>query len=1006
VNQRHLFFLIFTLSGFSGLIYESIWSHYLKLFLGHAAYSQTLVLAIFMGGMSFGAWLTSRMGGRIKNMILTYALVEATVGIIALFFHPLFVMLTNWGYDSVIPAIGTGETVKLFQWALAAAMILPQSILLGSTFPLMSSGIIRRFPDHPGKTLAFLYFTNSLGAAIGVLVSGFVLIEWVGLPGAVTVAGILNLVVALIVAPLAMGKIGSVAPETGPALPSDAPPVAEKKIDALTISFFICAFGTGFASFLYEIGWIRMLTQVLGAATHSFELMLSAFILGLAIGGYLIRKRIDSLTDELKTLGLVQLIMAAMALGTVLIYEDLFYVMGDLVGVLQKTDQGYLLFNVASHAICLVVMLPATIFAGMTLPLLTHYLFIKGHGEAAIGKIYAANTIGAILGVMVAVQVVMPWFGLKAVVVTGAAVDVAIGVYFLWRSSSRKSSPLFWPMTAGATAMVLVIGLGGPFDSKVMATGVYLFGSRSFDVDRKILFHKDGKTATVNLSSVSGGADNDVMTLRSNGKPDASIGSKFPTPDEPTQTLLGVIPLSLKSDAKKIAVVGLGSGMTSHTLLHAPWLETVDTIEIEQGIVDAARVIGAKVENIFNDSRSHIVIEDAKTYLTSTQGKYDLIISEPSNPWVSGVSGLFSVEYYARVKRHLAPGGVYAQWFHLYSIDKTLLASVILAVGHHFEDYAIYNTARDDILIIAVPKGKTPLPTGRIFESVAMRAQLGIVGVNSVADISIRLLGTRATLHPFFKTFSLEANSDFFPILDLGATRSRFMQLSASDIGDLQMMAMPVVEAAEGVAPPDAGRKLGNNNVFPRAEVIHIAQRTARILTGERLPGDVDDTISKSTTLKSGLAIANIGSCDQEYAGTIFTANVHEVAGGVIPFLHPSELEPLFNAIEQRPCFKSAGPDLAKWLALYHSLGARDYKQSAALANAMLPDAPEVIRPSPLNDRLLTASMLSHLAVGQPQAVLDLFLRYPLPIAQLPLELRYLVAVASYRVALQKREYY
>ncbi len=213
--SRRTLFAIFTISGFSGLIYESIWSHYLKLFLGHAAYAQTLVLAIFMGGMALGAWLVARSTGRIRNLLVGYALVELLTGILALLFHKVYVGTVDFTFDTAIPALDSAASIAAFKWTLAALLILPQSILLGTTFPLISSGVMRRFPEHSGETLAMLYFTNSLGAALGVLASGFWLIGAVGLPGTVMTAGILNILLALFVWVMARDE-KSVAPAAPP----------------------------------------------------------------------------------------------------------------------------------------------------------------------------------------------------------------------------------------------------------------------------------------------------------------------------------------------------------------------------------------------------------------------------------------------------------------------------------------------------------------------------------------------------------------------------------------------------------------------------------------------------------------------------------------------------------------------------------------------------------------------------------------------------------------------
>ena len=194
-----LLFPLFFVSGFCGLIYESIWSHYLKLFLGHAAYAQTVVLVVFMGGMAIGAWLCGRFASRIRNPLLAYATAEFAIGWCAIAFHRVFVGATDWAYASLLPATCSAESWCLSSWILAAALILPQSILLGTTFPLMTGGILRALPLDPGRRIGLLYFLNSLGAVFGVLASAFVLIPAIGLPGASMTAGLLNVLLALAV---------------------------------------------------------------------------------------------------------------------------------------------------------------------------------------------------------------------------------------------------------------------------------------------------------------------------------------------------------------------------------------------------------------------------------------------------------------------------------------------------------------------------------------------------------------------------------------------------------------------------------------------------------------------------------------------------------------------------------------------------------------------------------------------------------------------------------------
>src|ERR1051326_3478718 len=196
-SARRRFLLgVFVMSGFTGFIYESIWSHYLKLFLGHAAYAQTLALSIFMGGMALGAWLISRYSSRLRQLLWGYLLVEGLIGVLGLLFHRVFVAATEASFATVIPALPAGFAIDLYKWSLGSLLLVPQSVLLGMTFPLISGGIIRRWPARPGETLAVLYFANSLGAAVGVLVGGFLLIALVGLPGTMLTAGLFSAALA------------------------------------------------------------------------------------------------------------------------------------------------------------------------------------------------------------------------------------------------------------------------------------------------------------------------------------------------------------------------------------------------------------------------------------------------------------------------------------------------------------------------------------------------------------------------------------------------------------------------------------------------------------------------------------------------------------------------------------------------------------------------------------------------------------------------------------------
>src|SRR5881397_2510980 len=443
-----LLFALFALSGFTGLIYESVWSHYLRLFLGAAAFAQSFVLAAFMGGMALGAWLASRWSARLKNLLAAYGWIEAAIGVAALIFHESFLLLTQFSLDQVLPALGSPAAVEIYKYSLCAVLIVPQTLLLGMTFPLLSGAVIRRGPEASGHHLAMLYFTNSIGAAAGALAAAFLLIGWLGMPGTMRFAGALNL--ALAAAVLAIARVGE--PGAVAAAPSGGSVPSGSSVVRL---FLAAAFVTGAASFIYEIAWIRMLSLVLGSSFQAFEMMLSAFITGLALGGLWIRRRIDHIADPTRFSGYVQLLMGLLALATIVVYHHSFDWMQWLLGALGRADSSYALFNLGSHAIAFAIMLPATFMAGMTLPLFTHVLMRRGHGERSIGQVYAVNTLGAIVGVLIAVHVLLPHAGLKLGLVIGALLDMTLGALLLRGSMRRRRAESLGAAAVGILAVSL-----------------------------------------------------------------------------------------------------------------------------------------------------------------------------------------------------------------------------------------------------------------------------------------------------------------------------------------------------------------------------------------------------------------------------------------------------------------------------------------------------------------------------------------------------------------------
>jgi spermidine synthase len=968
-KQLTVFFIIFTLSGFSGLIYESIWSHYLKLFLGHAAYAQTLVLAIFMGGLTIGSWLCSRYSVRWKNLLIGYAVAEGVIGLFAMVFHNAFDQAVQISYTGIIPSLNQATFINTYKWALSSLMILPQSILLGMTFPLMSSGIIRLSPQNPGRTISLLYFTNSIGAAIGVLVSGFILIRLIGLPWTMRTAGLINIVLALFVWLLMRGQAAEI-----PVIETEKDGPQEYSDKRWYRFLLFASLVTGSASFIYEIGWIRMLNLVLGSSTHAFELMLSAFIFGLALGALWIQRRIDRISAPVRFLAGVQIAMGLLALFTLLLYGSTFEVMERILKTVSRTDTGYIILNLSMSAIALAVMLPATFCAGMTLPLITFILIKKGHGERSIGAVYAVNTIGAIIGVFFAIHFGMPVLGLNRLITVGAALDITLGLALMWGAAIYISKRVPAVVTALCICAIASVLFLVRFDSYKMASGVYRTGQLLTAKDSELIFHRDGKTATVSLFKYRNGD----ITVSTNGKVDAGINMSplphaKPFPDEPTMVLLGAIPMALHPQATEVATIGFGSGLTTHTLLSNPLIERVDTVEIEKYMIEASNNFRPRVELAYSDPRSRIYIDDAKTFFAGHHKKYDIIISEPSNPWVSGVAGLFSEEFYGQINNYLKKDGLFVQWVQLYEIDSKLVISVLKAIASSYSDYVVYAATEVDMLIIAKKTGVIFKPDHNIFEIPDIAGALKRIKVEGMQDLDIRKIGSKQFLGELLAAFPVKANSDYYPVLDQNAARTRFLRANAQDLLDISHLLLPTLDLMTKTAPSQEVTNVTPSEVFYPSKFAYASKALHdHCMSGrfdqpdEIIPSEIRANILK---FRETFCDCRSGPDQIERFFSLYNASIM-----ITSYLSPHELDAVWDKLGSVPCAASLSAGEKNWIALFRAVGDRDAQAMVRLAKTLLEN--EMLMPQAAEKYLVAAGMAGSLMQGDKLGAHSLWTTY------------------------------
>ncbi|MDR0716738.1 MAG: fused MFS/spermidine synthase, partial [Azoarcus sp.] len=885
---------------------------------------------------------------------------------------------THVSQESILPLLDNAALAHAYQWASAALLILPQSFLLGATFPLLSAGYLRIAPRQDGEVLGGLYFTNSLGAALGALAATFALLPALGLPGTVMTAGALNILVGLgawLVSRMAhegQSASTSTAPPPDAAASSGAPQNSEiRRIGPIMLAATAIS---GATSFVYEIGWVRMLNQALGSSLHSFELMLTAFILGLAFGGLWIRRRASRIADPIAYVGYAQVFMSIAALLSIPVFTQSFHWVGWIMEGLARTENGYTLFELGTALVSLAVMFPAAFFAGMTLPLFTMALLRAGADERAIGRVYAANTLGSILGVVLMVHTLIPFVGVRLGLTLAALIDALLGLYLLRTLSPARLTTGF---VAAAVCMAVTTGISmqlGRVDPLVQAAGVFRTGKARFGENSSVPFLKDGKTATVALYQDTAIQSLSIIT---NGKPDASLTAldRPPTPDEITMIMLGVMPLAAHPAPKDIAIIGWGSGLSTHTLLGSAIPRSVDTIEIEKVMYDAARAFGLRVARAYKDPRSHVHIDDARTFLSTGSRQYDAILSEPSNPWVSGVANLFTAEFYRFMKRHLKEDGILVQWLHTYEINDSLVSTMLAALVSEFPDTEIYIVNDGDMLIMA-PKGKLSTPFGEApWRETALRAELNRVGLGHPDEIALRRIGSAEVIRQYVKLFSAAIHSDYYPNVALEAPLARYQKQDANFMSNLVVNGLPVLDILDCRKPVRAGAQ----NVINQGSTFSMKRFWALQVTDAILQGRLSDTFKQNAPPTEISTIHYALSLVRQTASLDTPAQVKEWSAALstlATFIGALPAEDLQDVWTPTPAWLPASvakhPVAVALLRVYAATAARDPQAMLDEAESLLA-MPEANDLSPASrEEIHTISMLGALGTGDNAKALAL----------------------------------
>ena len=719
-------------SGVAALCDEILFTHCLGIFLGHDSHASLVVLVAFMGGLALGnAWLGRLADRWSRRPLILFALLEALIGTYALAF-PWVIGWTKKHYISLAGDIDSSSPALLgLKLAVAMFTVLPATILMGGTLPALVRSFSR---DDSGLEhgIARCYALNSLGGVVGCLLADFLLIPQLGLQHSFGASAGINLGAAVV--SLGFGNsFGLLKDRTERRDRSHPSPLPEwsGNLRELKLVLWVAAL-SGAVAMVYEVAWMRLLALCLGSTTHAFSLMLAAFIIGLSAGAAWISLRPSRMTG-FEWLRRLHWGIGCLVAGSLPLYGMLPYWFGRATAFLKPDLASYPVHVLIQATVCLLVMFPAAFLMGAVLPVATRLATTRlASSGATLGRVFAWNTIGAVVGAGVTALLLLPQLGLAAVFGIGIGLNLAAAILSS-APVTREDRPRWIPgLTSslgrmGAIVLVLIgcLALTRSIFSESWNQSLTLGLWRnpgsvsSIQEFRRVmgqyhlLFHRDGTGSTVSVNGWNDGS-REQLNLRVNGKPDASTAG-----DMATQLLLGHLPMILHEGASRALVIGLGSGITSGAMLRHPSLKKLATVEISPEVAEAARLFSSWNHQVLSDPRMHLAIEDARSYLERSSARYDVIVSEPSNPWMSGVAGLFTQEFYQDCRSHLASGGLMVQWVHLYDNQQEALDMVVRTLATVFPRISIWQSQTRDLILIASIE-----PQGTNLQSMLTRASL------------------------------------------------------------------------------------------------------------------------------------------------------------------------------------------------------------------------------------------------------------------------------------------
>ncbi|MDP3921076.1 MAG: fused MFS/spermidine synthase [Candidatus Omnitrophota bacterium] len=780
------------MSGLCGLVYEIAWLKVMSLVFGNTTFATSTVLSSYMAGLGLGALYFGKKIDAKGEPVATYGLLEAGVGFYALITPLIWKLIDGLNivfYHGVDPEF---MQASLFKFIVAFTVLFIPSFLMGGTLPVVSKFFVRQKRDT-ARYVGLLYALNTLGAVIGVLFSGFYAIYALGLWQTVLLTGAINFMI--------YGVCCYYAPEAAAvddeAQSQASPPAAGQQ--SVKAPVLLCLFSlSGAVSMIYEVGWTRVMATVLGSSVYAFSVMLATFLLGIALGSFLFSVFSKRFKADLMTFSALQMLTALSSLIGINFFDDIPYF---FIQLFVWARGNSLVLEFGRFLLCSAVMFMPTLMIGAAFTCFIHIYRRTAAIGTEVGAAYFFNTIGAILGSALTGFLIIPAIGIQKTLLTAGLINAGVGVtaFFLHRPN------FVWKRLAAGTSLFLAVGIAvslvKPWNLSVMDSSDSVTKpwksvglsheefQRNF-LNRGTLFHKDGPSATV---SVTRARDNIALTV--NGKTDASDG------DALTQYYLGHLPMLLHPNPKKVLIIGLGSASTLAAAASHP-AEVLHVVELEPAVVEASEFFLFMNRNVLRDPRVKLFVNDGRNALLVRPDLYDIIISEPSNPWMAGVANLFSLENFQTMSSRLKPGGVACQWLHAYNMGSEDIATIVRTFSEAFAHVQLWRSDYPDLMLIGRNE-KRPVDFARIqggYENPQLVEDLGPYGLRTpgnflatfwLDDTELRLLSREAPIH-----------RDNRPILEYSAPRHLYEKTGKMNFEWLNRARTKVFPPMENINPP------------------------------------------------------------------------------------------------------------------------------------------------------------------------------------------------------------